>query len=133
MVSINYISSRPLWGSHFILPIRLPSASITQRYTVNEVFTLCFTLIYYYNVNLRENFGICSLIIGKWGSADVCSSSADYGMCKLVFAKFFCSEIKIISVKIINTFPPQYYKTFSLNVILSDLNKLSLSFMQDKS
>ena len=50
-------------------------------------------------------------------------------MCKLVFAKFFCSEIKIISVKIINTFPPQYYKTFSLNVILSDLNKLSLSFM----
>ena len=36
-------------------------------------------------------------------------------------------------MKIINTFPPQYYKTFSLNVILSDLNKLSLSFMQDKS
>lgn len=93
---VNKLYLKSLLGSHFILPIRLPSASITQQYTVNEVFTLCFTLIYYYNVNLREKFGICSLIIGKWGTVDVCASFAGYGVCKLVFTKFLCSKIKII-------------------------------------
>jgi len=91
---INKLYLKSLWGSHFILPIRLPSASITQQYTVNEVFTLCFTLIYYYNVNLRENFWICSPMVGKWGSVDVCASSAGSWRVQISFCKVFLLKNK---------------------------------------